>query len=137
MAVAGILRLLETSTVMNCPFPQRAITKNFSVRLVSSCRAQLRPHSLPLSSISRRQLYIDRAISGASLLRPGIQELISDAMRGIRRARRADESCQPQSGGYRDASKSVQAVEDEIDIVEAGLEELKPPPGSLPENEWT
>jgi DNA invertase Pin-like site-specific DNA recombinase len=26
--------------------------------------------------------YTDRAISGASLLRPGIQELISDAMRG-------------------------------------------------------
>lgn len=83
MAAAGILRLLETSTVMNCPFPQRAITKNFSVRLVSSCRAQLRPHSLPLSSISRRQLYIDRAISRASLLRYGIQELISDAMRGM------------------------------------------------------
>ncbi|MBH5371728.1 hypothetical protein HZZ16_27195 [Bradyrhizobium sp. CNPSo 4016] len=36
-----------------------------------------------------------------------------------------------------DASKSVQGVEDEIGIIEAGLEELKPPPGSLPENEWT
>jgi hypothetical protein len=28
-------------------------------------------------------------------------------------------------------------VNDEILIVEAGLEELKPPPGSIPENEWT
>lgn len=36
-----------------------------------------------------------------------------------------------------DASKSVQVVEDEIAIVKAGIEKLKPPPGSLPENEWT
>jgi hypothetical protein len=32
---------------------------------------------------------------------------------------------------------AVQVVQDEIAIIEAGLEELKPPPGSLPENEWT
>lgn len=30
----------------------------------------------------------------------------------------------------------VQVVQDELSIIEAGLEELKPPPGSLPENEW-
>lgn len=34
-------------------------------------------------------------------------------------------------------ANAVQAVEDEIAIIEAGLDELKPPPGSLPENEWT
>ncbi|TWI73619.1 hypothetical protein IQ16_01757 [Bradyrhizobium huanghuaihaiense] len=34
------------------------------------------------------------------------------------------------------ASASVQTVGDEISIIEAGLEELKLPPGSLPENEW-
>jgi hypothetical protein len=33
-------------------------------------------------------------------------------------------------------ANAVQAVQDEIAIIEAGLEELKPPPGSLPENEW-
>jgi hypothetical protein len=33
-------------------------------------------------------------------------------------------------------ANAVQAVQDEITIIEAGLEELKPPPGSLPENEW-
>lgn len=32
---------------------------------------------------------------------------------------------------------AVQAVKDEIAIIEAGLDEFKPPPGSLPENEWT
>lgn len=62
---------------------------------------------------------------------------LRDAKTGSGRARRADKSCQPRSEGYRDASKSVQPVEDEIAIVEAGLEELKPQPGSLPENEWT
>lgn len=34
-------------------------------------------------------------------------------------------------------ANAVQALEDEIAIIEAGLDELKPPPGSLPENEWT
>jgi hypothetical protein len=33
-------------------------------------------------------------------------------------------------------ANAVQAVQDEIAIIETGLEELKPPPGSLPENEW-
>ena len=33
-------------------------------------------------------------------------------------------------------ASSVAAVQDEIAIIEAGLEELRPPPGSLPENEW-
>lgn len=35
------------------------------------------------------------------------------------------------------AASSVQTVQDEISLIEAGLEQLKPPPGSLPENEWT
>ncbi|RTE88608.1 hypothetical protein D6B98_34480 [Bradyrhizobium sp. LVM 105] len=35
------------------------------------------------------------------------------------------------------ASAAVQTVEDEIAIIEAGLEEVKPPTGSLPENDWT
>lgn len=26
--------------------------------------------------------------------------------------------------------------QEELAVIEAGLEELKPPPGSLPENEW-
>jgi hypothetical protein len=34
-------------------------------------------------------------------------------------------------------ANAVQAVQDEIAIIEAGLEELEPPPGSLPENEWS
>ncbi|WP_247494563.1 hypothetical protein [Bradyrhizobium sp. 164] len=34
-------------------------------------------------------------------------------------------------------ANAVQAVQDEIAIIETGLEELKPPPGSLPENEWS
>lgn len=33
-------------------------------------------------------------------------------------------------------AQAVQAVEDELAIIEAGLDKLKPPPGSLPENEW-
>lgn len=33
-------------------------------------------------------------------------------------------------------ASSVAAVQDEIAIIQAGLEELRPPPGSLPENEW-
>lgn len=36
-----------------------------------------------------------------------------------------------------DPANAVQAVQDEITTIEAGLEELKPPPGSLPENEWS
>jgi hypothetical protein len=34
-------------------------------------------------------------------------------------------------------ANAVRAVQDEIAIIEAGLEELKPPPGSLPENDWS
>lgn len=33
-------------------------------------------------------------------------------------------------------ANAISAVRDEIVLIEAGLEELKPPPGSLPENEW-
>jgi inorganic triphosphatase YgiF len=32
---------------------------------------------------------------------------------------------------------AVRAVQDELAVIEAGLEALKPPPGSLPENEWS
>ncbi|EIG61403.1 hypothetical protein [Bradyrhizobium sp. WSM1253] len=32
---------------------------------------------------------------------------------------------------------AVRAIQDELALIEAGLEELKPPPGSLPENEWS
>ncbi|MCS3765798.1 MULTISPECIES: hypothetical protein [Bradyrhizobium] len=32
---------------------------------------------------------------------------------------------------------AVTAIQDELALIEAGLEELKPPPGSLPENEWS
>lgn len=31
---------------------------------------------------------------------------------------------------------AVQAAQDELVIIEAGLEELKPRPGSLPDNNW-
>ncbi|MCK1474901.1 hypothetical protein IVB27_08785 [Bradyrhizobium sp. 197] len=31
---------------------------------------------------------------------------------------------------------AVKAIQKELAVIEAGLEELKPPPGSLPENEW-
>ncbi|MEH2488637.1 hypothetical protein [Bradyrhizobium sp. AZCC 2230] len=31
---------------------------------------------------------------------------------------------------------AVAAIQEELALIEAGLEELKPPPGSLPENEW-
>ena len=30
----------------------------------------------------------------------------------------------------------VAAIQEELALIEAGLEELKPPPGSVPENEW-
>lgn len=36
-----------------------------------------------------------------------------------------------------DPAQAVQAVWDELAIIEAGLEELKPPPGTLPENEFS
>ncbi|WP_369722016.1 MULTISPECIES: hypothetical protein [unclassified Bradyrhizobium] len=32
---------------------------------------------------------------------------------------------------------AVKAIQDELAVIEAGLEELQPPSGSLPENEWT
>jgi len=35
-----------------------------------------------------------------------------------------------------DPAKAVQAMQDEIAIIEAGIEELKPPPGTLPDNEY-
>lgn len=35
------------------------------------------------------------------------------------------------------AAGSIELVQSDIEIIEAGLEELKPPPGSLPENEWS
>ncbi|MCK1660488.1 hypothetical protein [Bradyrhizobium sp. 151] len=31
---------------------------------------------------------------------------------------------------------AVKAIQKELAVIEAGLEELKAPPGSLPENEW-
>lgn len=31
---------------------------------------------------------------------------------------------------------SIRAVRDELAVIEAGLEDLKPPPGTLPENEF-
>ncbi|MCK1326333.1 hypothetical protein IVA94_36825 [Bradyrhizobium sp. 156] len=34
------------------------------------------------------------------------------------------------------AGNSIDLVQSDIEVIEAGLEELKPPPGSLPENEW-
>lgn len=34
-----------------------------------------------------------------------------------------------------DPANAIQAVQAELAIIEAGLEELKPPPGSLSENE--
>jgi hypothetical protein len=34
-------------------------------------------------------------------------------------------------------ANAMSVVQDEIGLIEAGLEELKPPPGSLPENEWS
>ena len=35
-----------------------------------------------------------------------------------------------------DPASSVQAVQDDLAIIEAGIEELKPPAGTLPENEF-
>ncbi|OSI63685.1 hypothetical protein BSZ21_23895 [Bradyrhizobium canariense] len=32
---------------------------------------------------------------------------------------------------------AVRAIRDELAVIEAGLEELEPPPGSVPENEWS
>lgn len=32
---------------------------------------------------------------------------------------------------------AVVAVQTELALIEAGLEELKPPPGSMPNNEWS
>lgn len=32
---------------------------------------------------------------------------------------------------------AVRAIQEELTLIEAGLEELAPPPGSIPENEWT
>lgn len=34
-------------------------------------------------------------------------------------------------------ANAVQAVQEELAIIDAGLEELKGRPGSLPENEWS
>lgn len=35
-----------------------------------------------------------------------------------------------------DPANAISVVRDEIGLIEAGLEELKPPPGSLSESEW-
>ncbi|MCG2673293.1 hypothetical protein ACFPFP_41325 [Bradyrhizobium sp. GCM10023182] len=35
-----------------------------------------------------------------------------------------------------DPANAIRAVQDEIAIIEAGIDELKPPPGTLPENEF-
>ncbi|QOZ69130.1 hypothetical protein [Bradyrhizobium arachidis] len=32
--------------------------------------------------------------------------------------------------------KAVIAIQEEVALIEAGLKELEPPPGSLPDNEW-
>ena len=32
---------------------------------------------------------------------------------------------------------AANAIQEELPVIEAGLEELKPPPGSLPGNEWS
>ncbi|MET4234127.1 urease gamma subunit [Bradyrhizobium sp. RT9b] len=32
---------------------------------------------------------------------------------------------------------ATKAIQEELAVIEAGLEALKPPPGSLPENEWS
>jgi hypothetical protein len=32
---------------------------------------------------------------------------------------------------------AVKAIQEELALIEAGLEELKPSPGSVPENEWS
>ena len=32
---------------------------------------------------------------------------------------------------------AVRAIQDELAVIEAGLEELKPPSGSVPESEWS
>jgi hypothetical protein len=31
---------------------------------------------------------------------------------------------------------AIRAVQQELAVIDAGIEELMPPPGSLPENEW-
>ncbi|WP_027514868.1 hypothetical protein [Bradyrhizobium sp. WSM1417] len=35
------------------------------------------------------------------------------------------------------AASSIDLVLSDIEVIEAGLEQLKPPAGSLPENEWS
>jgi hypothetical protein len=32
---------------------------------------------------------------------------------------------------------AINAIQEELAVIEAGLDELEPPPGSLPENEWS
>ena len=34
-------------------------------------------------------------------------------------------------------ANAISLVQEDIELIEAWLEELKPPPGSLPENEWS
>jgi hypothetical protein len=36
-----------------------------------------------------------------------------------------------------DPANTIRAVHEDLAIIEAGLEQLRPPPGSLPENEWS
>jgi hypothetical protein len=35
-----------------------------------------------------------------------------------------------------DPARAIERVEDDIRAIEEGLEQLKPPPGTLPENKW-
>lgn len=35
-----------------------------------------------------------------------------------------------------DPTRSIEVVREEIAVIESGLEELKPPAGIVPENEW-
>lgn len=35
-----------------------------------------------------------------------------------------------------DPANAVQAVDEELALIETGLQELEPPPGSIPDNEW-
>jgi DNA invertase Pin-like site-specific DNA recombinase len=74
---------------------------NATRRLRISCGCAV---SMPRSRAGRLSTgYTDRAISGASLLRPGIQELIQDATRGRFAIVFAEGHGPPQPGpgGYR------------------------------------
>jgi len=44
---------------------------------------------------------------------------------------------QPQAVSGINPQNAVKAIQEELALIEAGLVEIKPPPGSLPENEWS